>query len=137
MKQRIAIDIVIEIIYTVAYIIIHSFPIVVSKYNKGSHRSAINPMSTQSNIENSSIIQPPSQQTRWSSETMTSNEKEHYKRALNEIYDAVKLRTQRLDTESGSDSDTHSEGTVLTLHYCLMIVANIIHNGVLFWLIKD
>lgn len=81
----------------------------VSRYNKGSHRSAINPMSTQSNIENSSIIQPPSQQTRWSSETMTSNEKEHYKRALNEIYDAVKLRAQRLDTESGSDSDTHSE----------------------------
>ena len=70
-------------------------------------------MSTKSNIENSSLIQRSSQQTRWSSETMTSHEKEHYKRALKEIYDAVKLRTQRLETESGSDMDNETEGIQL------------------------
>ena len=86
------------------------FPIVVSRYNKKYHRSGTNPMSTQSNIENSSIIPRPSQQTRLSTETMTSYEKEHYKKALKEIYDTVKLRTQRLGTDSGSDRDVQSQG---------------------------
>ena len=74
------------------------------------HRGATNAMSTQSDIENSSINRPLSQQTRWSSETMTSHEREHYKRALKEIYDAVKLRTQKLERESGSDRDSETEG---------------------------
>ena len=74
-----------------------------SKQNKGSQRHATNFMSTQSNVGSSSLTQPLSQPTRWSSATMTSYEKEHYKRALKEIYDAVKLGTQRLDRESGSD----------------------------------
>jgi hypothetical protein len=65
-------------------------------------------MPTQSNMENSL----PSQQTHWSSDRMTGYEKEHYKKALKEIYDAVKLRTQRLDTESGSDEDVQLDGTV-------------------------
>ena len=48
---------------------------------------------------------------------MTSHEKEHYKKALKEIYSAVKLRSQRLETDSSSD-ETESElgtGTVFNV----------------------
>lgn len=90
--------------------VMHPFLFKVFRYKKALHRGATNAMSTQSKMENSSINQPSSQQTRWSSETMTSHEKEHYKRALKEIYDAVKLRTQRLESESGSDRDSETEG---------------------------
>lgn len=72
-------------------------------------------MSTQSNIENSSMIQPPSQELYAFSERMTSREREHYEKALKEIYDAVKLRTRRLDTESASDRDADSEGIDITI----------------------
>ena len=69
----------------------------------------------QSNVENSLVMQPSSQQTHWTNETMTKYEKEHYKKALKEIYDAVRLRTQSLDNET--DGTSQSEGKKCNSRY--------------------
>ncbi|XP_028406422.1 coiled-coil domain-containing protein 138-like [Dendronephthya gigantea] len=81
----------------------------VSRHAKVPNQSAPKPMSISSNNENASLVQPSSHLTHWSSDTMTNHEKEHYKKALDKIYIAVKSRTQQLNTDSGSDRDDSFE----------------------------
>lgn len=97
----------------------------VSRYAKASHQSAAQPMSRYSNIENVSLVQPSSHLTHQSCETMTSYEKEHYKKALDEVYNAVKSRAKQLNTDSGSDRDNNFESMFVVIELLSMNLSNL------------
>lgn len=79
--------------------------------------------STSHPIKRTSSVASPSNYTPWSSETLTSQEKKHYKKALKEIYETVKMRTQTLGTGTGISEEfsTQSDtGTVQLMNTCLL-----------------